>query len=318
VGDGRGSARAGMLYGLAAYVIWGLIPLYFRAVDRVSPTELLAQRIVWSVVLLAAVLTVLRRWPLLYRPLRSPRTLLHLTVSALLLAANWLIYIHSVASRQLVQASLGYFILPLFSVFLGLIFLRERLRPVQWLAVGLAAAGIGILVLMVDQFPWIAVGLAFSFGLYGLVRKVTPVDGLSGVMIETLLLTPAALVSLAWWAVQGTLEFGKSGPVLDALIVASGLLTAIPLLFFAQATRRLPLSTLGFLQYVGPTVALLIAVTAFGESVQWEKKICFALVWAGLALLAAESVLYSRQRTAHATVTGPEPERDPVPVAPIE
>jgi chloramphenicol-sensitive protein RarD len=306
--------RAGLLYGLGAYLIWGLIPLYFRAVDGVSPAELLAQRIVWSFVLLAGMLTVLRRWPDFFRPLRSRRTLVLLTMSSLLLAANWLIYIHSVARRQVVQASLGYFMLPLLSVFLGLIFLRERLRPVQWVAVGLAAAGIGYLMWNVDKFPWIALGVSFSFGLYGLVRKVTPVDSLSGVTVETVLLTPAALACLVWWGNAGTLEFGNRHRTLDAMIVASGLVTAVPLLFFAQAARRLPLSTLGFLQYIGPSVALFIAVFAFGEQVNYKTLICFGLVWAGLAVLAVESTLRARRSTRSVSATRPASNNEPQPV----
>jgi chloramphenicol-sensitive protein RarD len=294
VGDGRASTRSGLLYGIVAYIIWGVIPLYFRAVDGVSPTELLAQRIVWSFLLLSIVLTVLRRWSDLWRPLRTRRTLLSLTASAFLLAANWLIYIHSVARREVVQASLGYFMLPLFSVFLGMIFLRERLRRAQWLAVGFAAAGIGFLMFTVDEFPWIALGVAVSFGLYGLVRKVTPVDGLTGVTIETLILAPAALACLVWWVSQGTLAFGTAGARLDLLIAASGIVTAIPLLLFGQAARQLPLSTLGFLQYIGPTVALVIAVAVFGEPLTWQKQVCFALVWSGLAILALETLMRSR------------------------
>jgi chloramphenicol-sensitive protein RarD len=295
VGDERGSARAGLIYGLAAYAIWGVIPLYFRAVDGVSSTELLAQRIVWSVLLLALVITCLGRWSDLVGTIRAPRMLPLLTASAFLLAANWLIYIQSVASRQVVQASLGYFMLPLFSVFLGLVFLRERLRGPQWVAIGFAAASIGYLLWTVDEIPWYALGVAVSFGLYGLVRKLTQVDGLSAVTVETLVLVPAALACLLWWGAKGSLVFGTRGRVLDVLIVSSGVVTAVPLLFFAGAARRLPLSTLGFLQYVGPTVSLLIAVALFGETEKWDQqKPCFILVWVGLAVLALESVLRSR------------------------
>jgi chloramphenicol-sensitive protein RarD len=311
VGDGRASVRVGLVCGLVAYIIWGVIPLYFRAVDGVSPAELLAQRIVWSFVLLAGVLTVLGRWPDLVRPLRTPRTLLLLTISAFLLAVNWLIYIHSVARREVVHASLGYFMLPLFSVFLGLIFLRERLRRAQWLAVGFAATGIGFLMITIKEFPWIALGVSISFGLYGLVRKVTPVDGLSAVTIETILLTPAALACLVWWGSAGVLEFGRHDRLLDALIVASGVVTAVPLLFFAQAARRLPLSTLGFLQYIGPIVALFIAVIAFGEPVQWEMLVCFGLVWCGLAVLAVESTLLARRLAPPPPFPEPVPENEP-------
>jgi chloramphenicol-sensitive protein RarD len=300
MGDERGSARAGLLYALGAYVIWGLMPLYFRSVNGVSPGELLAQRIVWSFILLVGVLTVFRRWSDLSRTLQSPRTVLLLTVSALLLAANWLIYIHSVFDRQVVQASLGYFILPLLSVFLGLVFFRERLRPTQWLAAGLAAIGMLLLILTIDEFPWIALGVAISFGLYGVVRKVAAVDGLVAVIMETLLLAPAAGAYLAWWATQRTLKFGSNDPLLDLLIVASGVVTAVPLVFFGQAARRLPLSTLGFIQYIGPSVTLLLAVLVFGEPFEKQKMICFGLVWTGIALLVAEAIV--RQRIVAAVV----------------
>jgi chloramphenicol-sensitive protein RarD len=315
MGQEREEARAGLLYGLGAYIIWGLMPLYFRAVDGVRPGELLAQRIVWSFILLVGVLTVFRRWSDLSRHLRSPRTVLLLTVSSILLAANWLIYIHSVIDRQVVQASLGYFILPLLSILLGLVFFRERLRPVQWLAASLAAIGMFLLILTIDEFPWIALGVAFSFGFYGIVRKVTPVDGLAAVTIETLLLTPAAGACLAWWATQRTLQFGSIDPLLDLLIVASGVVTAVPLWFFGQAARRLPLSTLGFIQYIGPSVALLLAVFVFGEPFEKPKLICFGLVWTGIALLVGEAIVRQRQVSLKIQSAAKAAERSPRPVS---
>jgi chloramphenicol-sensitive protein RarD len=284
-----------LLYGIGAYGLWGLMPLYFRAVEVVSPGELLAHRIVWCFLLLAGVLTVFRRWPDFARVLRSPRQLLFLAISAHLVAANWLIYIYGVNNKDVVQTTLGYFINPLFSVLLGLVFFRERLNPRQWLAIALATAGVGVFVAMVEGFPWIALGVAFSFGLYGLVRKITPVDGLTGLTVETLVLAPVATACLGWWALQGTLVFQSRNRGLDALIVASGVVTALPLLCFGQAARRLPLSTLGFLQYMAPTVQFLIAVFLFGETFPREKQISFALVWAALVVLTLDSVLRSRR-----------------------
>jgi chloramphenicol-sensitive protein RarD len=301
------------LYGIAAYGFWGVMPLYFRAVHDVRPIEFLAHRIVWCFLLLAGVLTVFRRWPDFARTLRTPRTLLLLAVSAVLVAANWLIYIYGVSINDVVQTSLGYFINPLLSVLLGMVFFGERLRRAQWLAVALAAAGIGYLLVAVDEVPWIALGVAFSFALYGLVRKVTQVDGLIGLTVETLWLLPVAGTCLLWWGVHGNLVFGRGGPVLDALILASGAVTAIPLICFGQAARRLPLSTLGFLQYLAPTTQFLIAVLLFDEGFPLEKQISFGLVWAALLVLTTDTVLRSRLRVKLAEL--PEPMSDPEPRA---
>jgi chloramphenicol-sensitive protein RarD len=301
VGDGRESARTGLLYGIGAYGLWGVMPFYFRAVDVVSPGELLAHRIVWCFLLLVFILTVFRRWVDFARVLRSSRNLLFLAISAHLVAANWLIYIYGVNNKDVVQTTLGYFINPLFSVLLGLVFFRERLNPRQWLAISMATAGVGFFVAMVEGLPWIALGVAVSFGLYGLVRKITPVDALVGLTVETLVLAPVAASCLIWWGNQGILKFGRENRELDALIVASGVITAVPLLCFGQAARRLRLSTLGFIQYMAPTLQFLIAVFVFNEPFRWEKQVSFALVWAALIVLTVDSVLLSR-RTAPAPV----------------
>lgn len=314
MGDGRASTRAGLIYGFAAYGFWGVMPLYFNAVSDVSPKELLAHRIVWCFLLLAGVLTVIRRWPDFARTLFTPRTLLLLAVSAVLVAANWLIYIYGVSIKDVVQTSLGYFINPLLSVLLGMVFFRERLRRAQWIAVGLATAGIVYLLLAVDEFPWIALGVAFSFALYGLVRKVTHVDGLIGLTVETLWLMPPAMGCLLWWRAHGQLVFGGGDRILNALIVASGAVTAIPLICFGQAARRLPLSTLGFLQYLAPTIQFLIAVLLFDEPFPLPKQISFGLVWAALAVLTADTVLRSRFRVPLASPLDQEPVSEPRPV----
>jgi chloramphenicol-sensitive protein RarD len=295
VGDRRESTRAGLFYGIAAYGLWGLMPLYFATVRAVSPGELLAHRIVWCFLLLLGVLTVLRRWPDFLRVVTTRRTVLYLIVSAHLVAANWLIYIYGVYRNDVVQTTLGYFINPLFSILLGLVFFRERLRLSQWIAIALAGAGVAVFVAMVDEFPWIALGVAISFGLYGLVRKVTPVDGLIGLTVETMVLTPVAAICLLWWSTAGTSIFGTESRSLDALIIASGLVTAAPLFCFGQAARRLPLSTLGFLQYMAPTVQFLIALFVFKERFPLEKQISFGLVWAALLFLTMDSILHSRR-----------------------
>lgn len=282
--------REGLLYGLAAYGWWGLVPLYFDAVRTVPPREVLAHRVVWSVLFLALLLTLAGRWPELRRCFRSPRVLTALAVSAALIAVNWFVYIYSVVTRQITQASLGYFITPLVSVLLGLVFFRERLRPWQWLAVGLVAGGVGLMTLAADTFPWIALCLAFSFGFYGLLRKTLPVDGVVGLAVETLLLLPPAVGYLIYLGREGQLTLGSRGVGLDALLALGGVVTTVPLVCFVQAARRLPLSTLGFLQYLSPTLQLVLAVTLYGEAMGPDRLGSFVLIWTALGLFTWDSV----------------------------
>jgi chloramphenicol-sensitive protein RarD len=293
-GSSQLDLRSGLVYAVAAYGLWGLMPLYFRAVAEVPALELLAQRILWSVVLLAGVLVSVGRWGELVRCLRAPRTRWLLLASALLIAANWLVYIHCVTIKQVVQASLGYFINPLLNVLLGVLFFRERLRPVQWLALALAGAGLVYLVGSLGEGPWLALVLAGSFAAYGVLRKVAPVDTLVGVTAETLLLLPAAVTALGWWAWQGQLSLGAQGWTVDGLLLASGAVTAGPLLCFGQAVRRLPLSLLGFLQYLAPSLQLLLAVLVLGEPFGRAKQVSFGLIWAALVLLSLQVLLARR------------------------
>jgi chloramphenicol-sensitive protein RarD len=290
--------RSGLLYGLAAYGFWGLMPLYFWLVGNVSPLEILAHRIVWSVVVVAAILTVWRRWPDLARNLRSGRIVRLLLVSALLVAVNWLVYIYGVWTQRVLQTSLGYFINPLFSVLLGMAFYHERLRPGQWTALATATAGLVYLIVSVGELPWIALAVAGSFGLYSLVRKMTPVDGLIGLAVETMLLAPAALAGLAVGATTGTTTFGNNEGITDGLLLLSGVVTTIPLLCFGQAARRLPLSTLGFLQYIAPSMQFLLALWVFREPFTPALGISFGFIWAALAIFTGEALFFHRQRTA--------------------
>jgi chloramphenicol-sensitive protein RarD len=286
------------LFGLAAYTCWGLMPLYFKAVRAVKSGELLAHRIVWCVVLLVILVSAQRGWPDVRRCLRNPRLIRLLLISSVLVAANWLVYIRGVVTDRMVQTSLGYFINPLFSILLGLVFLRERLRPWQALAVGLAAAGVAYHLYALGYLPWIALALAGSFGLYGLVRKVAVVDAVTGLTVETLVLLPAALGYLAWDVAHGTNDFGHQGRGTDVLVILSGVATAVPLLFFGAAARRLPLSTLGFLQYVGPSIQLVLTVWVFREPFQFEHAVTFGLIWMGLVVFTLESILARRRLPA--------------------
>jgi chloramphenicol-sensitive protein RarD len=300
----RLAERQGLLYGFLAYGTWGLVPFYFKAIASVSPAEVLAHRIVWSVVFLFLLVCLVRRWPDVVRGFRVRSLRRRLTATAVLIALNWLVYIYSVSSKQLVQSSLGYFITPLVNVLLGMLFLGERLRPGQWAAVGLAVVGVLNLVLLGGRFPWLALTLAGSFGMYGLLRKQAAVDGMTGLAVETTILMPAAVGYLVWLAWTEELALGSSGLQLDTLLMLSGVVTTIPLICFGQAARRLRLSTLGFLQYLSPSVQLVLAVFVFDEEMSQARIVSFGFIWVALAVYSLEAVLPGR----------PAPHPEPVPL----
>ncbi len=286
----RNQWREGLVYGLGAYGLWGLVPLYFVTIAHVSPMEILAHRVVWSLVFLALVVTVARRWPEILRVVQTPSLRKQLTFSALFIACNWFVYIYAATSKQVLQTSLGYFINPLFSVVLGLLVFREKLSKLQWAAVGMAAVSVGVLLLTVGRLPWIALTLAFSFGMYGLVRKQVPVDGLTGLMVETLVLAPVALGYLIYCHLTGILALGNRGITSDGLLLLAGVVTSLPLLCFGQAARRLPLSALGFLQYLSPSIQFVLAILVLGESATPETYATFGCIWVGLALFSLDSL----------------------------
>jgi chloramphenicol-sensitive protein RarD len=279
------SSRSGLLCGLAAYTAWGFIPLYFRAVSEVPPFIVLCHRIFWSVLFLVAVISARKQWAMVWPVFRNRRSMLLLSAGATFIAINWLVFIYSVVSHQVLQSSLGYFINPLFSIFLGMIFLRERLRRWQWAAVITAGIGVLNLALRSDRFPWIALSLAGSFGLYGLVRKKVDIDSLHGLLVETTVLLPVALVVLALPASRHVSTHSLG------LLSLSGVITAVPLLFFGVALRQLKLSTMGFLQYVGPTLQFLVALVVFHEGLDQAKLVSFALCWLAIGVYAADSIL---------------------------
>jgi chloramphenicol-sensitive protein RarD len=276
--------RVGLAYGITAYTLWGIFPLYFRAVAHVSPVVVLCHRILWSALFMGAVISLRREWPEIFVAVRNRRSLWLLTAGALLIAVNWLIFIYAVGSRQVLQASLGYFINPLLSVALGMVFLKERLRGWQWVAVGVAAVAVVNLTVRGSGFPWIAVSLATSFGFYGLVRKKVDINSLHGLLIESFILFPAALVALFF--LPGTrLSAGTWG-----ILSLSGVITAVPLLFFGEALRRLKLMTVGFLQYIGPTLQFLVAVLLLNERLDHLRLVSFGICWAAIAIYVADSV----------------------------
>jgi chloramphenicol-sensitive protein RarD len=290
---GKHGSHYGILYGTAAYASWGIIPLYFKTVASVPPVEVLAHRALWSFVMLAVLVGLLGRWQELWRELRSRKLLLMLSLSTLFIAANWLTFIYAVTSGHVLQASLGYFINPLVNVLLGVVFLRERLRTRQTLSIGLALIGVLVLTVLVGQVPWIALVLALTFSLYGLMRKLIPVDGLVSLTVETLILAPVGLAYLGYLSAathREPLGFGIVG-----LLMLSGPITSVPLLFFGAAARRLRLSTMGFLQYLSPTLQFLLAVLAFGEPFSAPQLLSFACIWAAVLIYAVDSVTAARQ-----------------------
>ncbi|WP_066333993.1 EamA family transporter RarD [Azohydromonas lata] len=292
--------NVGILYAALAYVAWGLFPLYFRQVSAVPSLEIVLHRTVWSLVFLLVVLGAMRRFHLLKPALKSPRQLLLFAVSALLLAGNWLVYVWAVNNGHVIDASLGYFINPLVYVLMGYAFLHERLRPLQWAAVALAGAGVLWLTWQAGQLPWIALLLAASFGLYGLMRKTAPLGTLEGLALETLLLAPLAVPALALWTLSGSSAIAQADAPTVGWLLLAGPITAVPLLLFAAGARRIPLGTLGLLQYIGPTLQLLMGVWVFHEPFQGTRVLGFVLIWAALALYSAEGLWAARRRAAAA------------------
>jgi chloramphenicol-sensitive protein RarD len=272
--------RAGILYALATFGAWALNPFYFKAVDEIPAIEVIAHRVIWSSLLLAALISLGRQWPQVKAAVKARRTLGTLVLTSLIIGANWLIYIHAMDTSQVLQASLGYYINPLVNILFGRIFLGERLSPPQMLAVALAAAGVLILAVAFGEPPWLALGLAGTFATYGLLRKLARVEALPGLFIETVILFPFALALLL---VVGT-RFGHSDLTTDLLLMTAGPVTALPLLWFTAAARRLKLSVLGFLQYVSPSGQFLLAVFVFGEKFGPAHYVTFACIWLAIAI----------------------------------
>jgi chloramphenicol-sensitive protein RarD len=294
--------------------MWGIVPLYFKNVSC-PPQEIVAHRVLWSLLFLAIVLTALRRWPDAWAAMRSRRTVLMLFASAYLVAGNWFVYVWATDNGQITETSLGYFILPLVNVFAGLAFFGDRLRWPQAVALAVGAAGVVYMTVSLGELPWVSLTLAVTFALYGIVRKVVPVDGVVGLSVETALLTPTALVFLVIWAQSGVLTFGHDDRELDGLIAVSGLVTTLPLICFAQAVRKVSLVTIGVIQYMSPTLSLVVAVLVYGEPFEVKHQISFGLIWIGLAIYVADAVrVAARQRAEPAHEPVPEPIDGGVPL----
>ena len=287
----------GVVYSSSAFLIWGISPIYWKAMQAVPAFEIILHRIVWSFILLVPLIIVMRRWQEFVDALKNTRALLILLLTALIVGGNWLLYIWAVNSGYMLQASLGYYINPLVNVVLGVIFLKERLRPLQMVAVGLAAVGVIYLTIYYGEFPWIALTLAVTFGFYGLIRKVAQVGSLVGLTVETLLLSIPALIYLFYLDSHGQGTIFRVSLKLDLMLMGCAPLTAIPLLCFTLGARRLYLSTLGLLQYIAPSCIFILAVFLYREPFSSAQVFTFILIWTALAIYSTDSMRYYRDKT---------------------
>ena len=290
----RSDTLWGVVYAASAFLIWGVSPIYWKAMRGVPALEIILHRVVWSFFLLVPLLIIMRRWQEFKEALKNGRTLLILLLTALIVGGNWLLYIWAVNNDYLLQASLGYYINPLVNVVLGMVFLKERLRPPQLVAVLVAAAGVLYLTIYYGEFPWIALTLAISFGLYGLIRKIAPVGALVGLTVETLLLSIPALIYLFYLDSHGAGSFLRVNLKLDLLLMGCAITTATPLLFFTLGARRLYLSTLGLLQYIAPSCMFVLAVFLFNEPFATAQVLTFIFIWTALGVYSADSVWHYR------------------------
>jgi chloramphenicol-sensitive protein RarD len=286
----------GLFYAIGAYTVWGLLPVYWKALQTVPATEIVGHRMVWSLVFVTGLLVFRRHWGWLRVVAREPRRLLVVFLAACILGLNWLTYVWAVNAGYIVETSLGYFINPLVSVLLGVVFLRERLRHWQWAAIGVACIGVLYLTLGYGALPWIALVLAFTFGFYGLLKKKTSLGALEGLAMEVSLLFLPALAYLLYLDSHGTGSFGQTTGFTSILLILTGVATGGPLLLFAAAAKRIPLSMLGILQYIAPTLQFLLGVFLYGESFNQTRLVGFSLIWTALLIYSIEGGLVRRRK----------------------
>ncbi|WP_100754248.1 EamA family transporter RarD [Vibrio salilacus] len=288
-------AKQGVLFAIGAYTMWGIAPIYFKSLADVSALEILSHRIVWSFILLAVLLHFGRGWRNVRDVMASKVKMTYLFFTSIVIATNWLIFIWAVNANHMLDASLGYYINPLLNVLLGMIFLGERLRKMQWFAVALACGGVIVQLIAFGSVPIVAIVLAFSFGCYGLLRKKVNLDAQTGLFVETLLLLPIAAIYLIGIAETATSNMALNDTTLNLLLIAAGVITTLPLLCFTGAATRLKLSTLGFFQYIGPSLMFLLAVLVYGEAFTADKAITFAFIWSALVVFSFDGLKNNRQ-----------------------
>lgn len=295
--------QRGVILALGAYTMWGIAPIYFKSLQHVSPLEILSHRVIWSFFFLAGLIVISKSWGKVRAVLRKPKMLLMLVATAFLVGGNWLIFIWAVNNNFMLDASLGYYINPLLNVILGMFFLGERLRPLQWLAVALATCGVAVQLIQFGSLPWIALALAASFGLYGLLRKKINLDAGTGLFMETCILLPLASIYVLLIADSPTADWTANPASTNLLLVAAGIVTTLPLLCFTGAATKLKLSTLGFFQYIGPSLMFLLAITVYGESFTADKGYTFAFIWGALVLFSVDGIKGHRQARKHAQMS---------------
>jgi chloramphenicol-sensitive protein RarD len=296
--------NSGILAAIGAYVLWGLLPIYWKSIQTVPPLEVLCHRTVWSLLFLLILLIWSKRWQWLRQASRSPATIITFLITSSILGLNWFVYIWAVNAGHILDASLGYFINPLISVLLGTIFLKEQLRPWQWVAIGIAVCGVVFLTLGYGAFPWIALTLAFTFGLYGLLRKTASLEALEGLALETAVLSVPALAYLIYLELEGTASFGHTATDTEILLAFTGIATALPLLLFAYAARRVTLATVGILQYIAPTLQFLLGIWVYDETFTATRMIGFGVVWIALILYSLEGIMEKRREKTAALSAG--------------
>ncbi len=292
----------GILYGIGAYILWGFFPIYWKVLHVVPALQVIGHRIGWSFAVLLIYILVTKQWHDFRSVAFNAKTILIYAVAGILLSINWLVYVWGVNAGFIVETSLGYFINPLLSVLMGVIFLRERLRPTQWIPVVVAAIGVVYLTTVYGRLPWIALSLALSFGLYGLVKKLAPLGSLYGLTLETGIVFPAALIYLLFLQAKGAGAFLHSGTTVDFFLMGAGIVTTIPLLMFASAAKQIPLTMVGILQYIAPTLQFLIGIFIYKEPFDQSHLIGFGIVWAALIIFWVENF------TANRTPVEPIPE----------
>jgi chloramphenicol-sensitive protein RarD len=284
----------GIWYGISAYALWGFFPIYWKFLHNVPALQVIGHRISWSFILLLAYIVLIGQWQAFRASAMNWRTIGIYSIAAILLSFNWLIYVWGVNAGFIVETSLGYFINPLLSVLLGVVFLRERLRPLQWIPVGLATIGVIYLTFAYGRLPWIALSLAFTFGFYGFVKKLSPLGSLHGLTLETAIVFPIALAYILFIDIKGSGAFLHNGPLVDIFLIGAGVVTTIPLLMFASAAKQIPLTVVGLLQYIAPTLQFLIGVFVYREPFDHAHFVGFSIVWVALLVFAVESYLANR------------------------
>lgn len=294
--------RQGVIYALCAYTLWGIAPIYFKTISAVPAAEILTHRMIWSCVLLMVLTLAGRQWHKVQAVLRQPKVLFTLAFTSVTVGGNWLLFIWAINNGHMLDASLGYYINPLFNVLLGMVFLSEKLRRLQWWAVALAFTGVAIQLIAFGSLPWIALVLASSFAIYGLVRKKLALDALTGLLIETMIMLPPAAIYLWGFADSPTSHLTQNDWHLNLLLIAAGAVTTAPLLCFTAAATRLKLSTLGFFQYIGPSLMFILAVTLYGEELAMDKALTFACIWSALLIFTLDGLRNGKRPAATSNI----------------